>query len=99
MKLRSFLSRVEFDTNIVNQRWTTEYYNASVRARNFPETSSKNIELIVSETETEPAKVKTQAEKYHSLMKTCQFLASVGREGGMSTYENQHEQVQKILEQ
>ena len=53
----------------------------------------------MSETEIEPAKVKTQAQKYCSLMKTCQLLASVGSEGGMSPYENRHEQLQKILEQ
>ena len=51
------------------------------------------------ETEIEPAKVKTQAQKYRSLMKTCQLLASVGSEGGMSTYEKRHKQLQKILEQ
>ena len=99
MKLRSFLSLAVFDTNIVNQRWTKEYYNLSLGARNCPETSPKSVELVVSETEIELAKVKTQAQKYHSLMETCQLLASVGSEGGMSTYENRHEQLQKILEQ
>ena len=53
----------------------------------------------MSETEIEPAKFKTQAQKNRSLMKTCQLLASVGSEVGMSTYENRHEQLQKILEQ
>ena len=53
----------------------------------------------MSETEIEPAKVKTQAQKYRSLIKTCQLLASVGSEGGMSTDENRHEQFQNILEQ
>ena len=32
-------------------------------------------------------------------MKTCQLLVSVRSEGGMSTYENRHEQLEKILEQ
>ena len=53
----------------------------------------------MSETEIEPAKVKTQAQKYRSLMKTCQLLASVGSEGGMSAYENRYERLLKILEQ
>ena len=53
----------------------------------------------MSETEIEPAKFKTQAQKNRSLMKICQLLASVGSEGGMSTYESRHEQLQKILKQ
>ena len=52
----------------------------------------------MSETEIEPAKFKTQAQKNRSLMKTCQLLASVGSEGGMSTYEDSHELLQNVLE-
>ena len=91
IKLRSSLSLAVFDTNIFNQRWTKEYYNLSLGARNCPETNPKSVELIVSGTEIEPAKIKTQAQKYRCLMKTYQLLASVGSEGGMSTYKNRHE--------
>ena len=51
MKLRSFSSLAVFDTNIVNRRWTKEYYNLSLGARNCPETSPKSVELIMSETD------------------------------------------------
>ena len=94
-----FLSLAVFGTNIVNQRWTKEYYNFSLGTRNCPETSPKSVELIVSETEIKPAKIKTQGQRYCSLMKTCQLLASLGSEGGMSAYESLHEQLQTVLEQ
>ena len=60
---------------------------------------ARKVSNLLCQKQIEPAKVKTQAQKYRSLMKSCKILASIGSEGGMSTCEKRHKQLQKILEQ
>ncbi|XP_047126936.1 uncharacterized protein LOC124808018 [Hydra vulgaris] len=96
-QLRKFLMLPMFDVQLVNRRWTKEYYNQSLRARN--DTNITSSVEIVSEVDVKPVKTLTQAQKYRNLLKTCQLLASVGSEGGMVIFKKRQAQLEVILRQ
>ena len=100
-KLRSFLSLPLFENSIANKRWSRQFYHSCLDEKEFLEErpSHSSVELVVTETDVEPMKVLTQAQKYRKLIRTCQLLASVGSEGGMGTYTVRLEQLQNILQQ
>ncbi|XP_047126169.1 uncharacterized protein LOC124807808 [Hydra vulgaris] len=66
-QLRKFLMLPMFDVQLVNRRWTKEYYNQSLRARN--DTNITSSVEIVSEVNVKPVKALTQAQKYRNLLK------------------------------
>lgn len=104
LKLRSCLSLALFESSLVNRRWTKELLNNTLESKSVDIDSipSGAVELVVSQDENkfsiEPTVVLSQAQKYRKLLRTCQLLASVGSECGMTVFGTRLELLQKILE-
>ena len=100
LKLRSYLSLPLYDSSLANKRWTKSYYILSSDAR----FSGSNIpaeceSTTITGTEEANSQILSQSQKFNKLTRTCQILASIGREGGMKQFELRHKQLQKIMEQ
>ena len=100
LKLRPYLSLPLYDSSLANKRWTKSYYILSSDAR-FSESNipAECESTTITETEEANSQILSQSQKFDKLTRTCQILASIGREGGMKQFELRHKQLQKIMEQ
>ena len=100
LKLRPYLSLPLYDSSLANKRWTKSYYILSSDAR-FSESNipAECESTTITETEEANSQILSQSQKFNKLTRTCQILASIGREGGMKQFELRHKQLQKIMEQ
>ena len=99
--LRSYFCLPLFNAELVNERWTVEYYKTLSHTR-FPPWQANdkctNLNVALSEVPPETKKATlTQAQKYRNLLKTNQ-LVSAGSEGGMKFYRQRLSVLQKILQ-
>ena len=100
LKLRPYLSLPLYDSSLANKRWTKSYYILSSDAR-FSESNipAECESTTITETEEANSQILSQSQKFYKLTRTCQILASIGREGGMKQFELRQKQLQKIMEQ
>ena len=103
LKLRSCNSLPLFDSSLVNYRWTNALLNDVLvrKAADIEDLPTEKVELVVTQNESklsvEPTATLSQAQKYRKLLQTCQLLASIGSEGGMTTFDVRHKPLQSIL--
>ena len=87
LALRMYLHEPAFDSNLIHQRWTKEYYQNALDTRfKTSEGSAEKVSVNVSNDQRRCTL--TQAQKYKKINKVCQQITSVASESGMRQFQN-----------
>ena len=97
LALRMYLHEPVFDSNLIHQRWTKEYYQSALDTRfKTSEGSAEKVSINVSNDQERCTL--TQAQKYKKDNKVWQQIPSVASESGMRQFQNKHRQLKYLLE-
>ena len=97
LALRIYFDEPVFDSNLIHQQWTKEYYQSALGTR-F-KTSEDSVEKVSINVSSDQERCTlTQAQKFKKINKICQQIASVVSESGMRKFNKKYKQLKYLLE-
>ena len=97
LALRMYLHEPAFDSNLIHQRGTKEYYQSALNTR-FKASEGSAEKVLINVSNDQERCTLTQAQKHKKTNKVCQQIASVASESGMRQFQNKYRQLKYLLE-